>query len=88
VIKFEDFIQDRETTLDRILTHAEQNGFTLRVPRPDALRTLSDSINPQKSPTFRSGKVGGWRGKFSEENMRVFREVTGDLLGRLGYEEG
>ncbi|NUM46780.1 MAG: sulfotransferase domain-containing protein [Anaerolineales bacterium] len=87
VIKFEDFIQHRETTLDRILTHAENHGFTFHGSRPDALRTLSDSINPQKSPTFRSGKVGGWRGKFSEENMRVFKETAGDLLVRLGYEE-
>ena len=88
VLKFEDFIQHRETTLDRVLAHAEQNGFTLRVPRPDALRTLSDSINPQKSPTFRSGKVGGWRGKFSDENKQLFKEVAGDLLEKLGYDEG
>ncbi len=87
VLKFEDFIQHRETTLDRILTHAEQRGFTLRMPRAEALRTLSDSINPQKSPTFRSGKVGGWRGKFTDAHTRLFKETVGDLLVRLGYEE-
>ncbi len=87
VLRFEDFIQHREITLGRILTHAEHHGFTLHISRNTALQILSDSINPQKSPTFRSGKVGGWREKFSEENMRFFKEVTGDLLEKLGYEE-
>ena len=87
VLKFEDFIEHREATLARILTHAEQRGFTPRVSRSDALRTLSDSINPQKSPTFRSGKVGGWREKFTDAHKSLFKETTGALLIQLGYEE-
>lgn len=87
VLKFEDFIEHREATLDRILTHAENHGFTPHVFRSDALRTLSDSIHPQKSPTFRSGKIGDWREKFSEENKQLFKDVAGDLVSRLGYEQ-
>ena len=87
VLKFEDLIEHRENTLDRILTHAEHHGFTLHGSRSDALRTLSDSINPQKSPTFRSGKVGGWREKFTDEHKRLFKEMTGELLVQLAYEE-
>ena len=94
VLKFEDFIENRDAALERVLAHAERHGFTLyasrftpHVSRDIALRTLSDSINPQKSPTFRSGKVGGWREKFSEENKQLFKEVAGDLLVKLGYEK-
>lgn len=87
VLKFEDFIQHREATLNRILAQAEQHGFTLHVSRSIALQTLSDSINPQKSPTFRSGKVGGWRDKFTNAHKRLFKETAGELLVQLGYEE-
>ncbi|HLF89992.1 MAG TPA: sulfotransferase domain-containing protein [Anaerolineales bacterium] len=87
VLRFEDFIEDRDTALERVIEHAITRGFPIAFPRPDAIRILSDSINPQKSPTFRSGKVGGWRGKFTEEHKRLFKETAGDLLVQLGYEE-
>jgi len=87
VLRFEDFIEDRDTALERVIEHAITRGFPIAFPRPDAIRILSDSINPQKSPTFRSGKVGGWRGEFTEEHKRLFKETAGDLLVQLGYEE-
>jgi hypothetical protein len=87
VLKFEDFIEHRDATLEQVLTHAEHHGFTPQVSRSDALRILSESINPQKSPTFRSGKVGGWREKFTEEHKRLFKVTTGELLVQLGYEK-
>jgi hypothetical protein len=86
-LKFEDFVENRDTTINHVLTHVEKNGFIPRVPRALALQTLSDSINPATSPTFRSGKVGGWKRAFTEEHKQLFKEVTGDLLEKLGYEE-
>jgi hypothetical protein len=35
---------------------------------------------------YRKGIVGDWRNHFSAEDTRVFREVAGDMLVRLGYE--
>ena len=55
--------------------------------RDKALEILIEAINPKKSHTFRSGKTGGWVDHFSEENKALFKEVSGDLLERLGYEE-
>jgi hypothetical protein len=86
VLRYEDFILDREATLERVLDHAIQRGFKPRAGRDQALQTLAASIDPQRSPTFRSGKVGGWRSSFLEEHHRLFQEVAGDLLTRLGYE--
>jgi hypothetical protein len=85
-VHFEDLIHDRPGTLNRIL-----DRFLARVPlsahRPLALEALESSINPQRSPTFRSGKTGEWKKYFTDEHKQIFKEVAGDLLVRLGYEQ-
>lgn len=86
-LRYEDLIADRPAALGRILDHAEGRGFRPAVTRPAALQALEDSINPQRSPTFRSGKTGGWKAAFSEAHKAVFKEITGDLLVQLGYEK-
>ena len=97
-IHFEDLIHDRVGTLNRII-----DRFLRRVPlrilspngadrNPAArkgilLESLESSINPVKSPTFRSGKTGEWKKHFTDEHKRIFKDVAGDLLIRLGYEQ-
>lgn len=39
------------------------------------------------SPTFRKGKVGGWRKHFTPRVTDVFKEHAGEWLIRLGYEK-
>ena len=84
-IHFEDLINDRVQTLNRIMDH-----FLTRVPlqtsRQLILESLESSINPTKSPTFRSGKTGEWKKHFTEEHKKIFKDAAGDLLIRLGYE--
>jgi sulfotransferase 6B1 len=88
-LHFEEVINDRAATLSRVLDHflgrvpLSQNG----TPRQLILNALESSINPSRSPTFRSGKTGEWRKHFTEEHKRIFKEVAGDLLVRLGYEK-
>lgn len=86
-LRFEDFITNRLETLGKVFDHALRRGFPPAMDRSAALEILADSINPQRSPTFRSGKIGGWRTQFSPENKALFKEVAGDLLLRLGYEQ-
>lgn len=87
-IHFEDLILDRASALTRIMGH-----FLARVPlhasrtRGLILNALETSINPTKSPTFRSGKTGEWRKYFTDEHKKIFKDVAGDLLMRLGYEK-
>lgn len=85
-IHFEDLIQDRPAALRRIMEH-----FLARVevpaPRPTILAALEEAINPSKSPTFRSGKTGEWKKRFTEEHKKIFKDVAGDLLIQLGYEK-
>ena len=85
-IHFEDLINERGATLSRILDHLE-GRISLPAPRQAILDALESSINPKRSPTFRSGKTGEWKKHFSDEHKRIFKDVAGDLLIRLGYEK-
>ncbi len=86
-LHFEDFIHNRRATLGKVFDHLTNRVPNLPIDREKALDILEESINPKKSPTFRSGKTGEWKKYFTEEHKRVFKEVAGDLLIRLGYEE-
>jgi sulfotransferase 6B1 len=63
------------------------NRVTLPASRELILNSLEASINPTKSPTFRSGKTGEWKKHFTDEHKKIFKEVAGDLLIKLGYEK-
>jgi hypothetical protein len=83
-LHFEDLINDRASTLTRIMDH-----FLARVPLQASRQLILDSlesyINPKRSPTFRSGKTGEWKKYFTEEHKRIFKDTAGELLVRLGY---
>lgn len=85
-IHFEDLIHHREATLTSIMDHL-LSRVTLPASRQLILNSLEASINPTKSPTFRSGKTGEWKKHFTEEHKKIFKEVAGDLLIKLGYEK-
>ena len=73
--------------MERILDHALGRGFSYLDERASALQALAEGVDPRRSPTFRRGKAGAWREHFSPETKALFKEVSGDLLIRLGYEE-
>ncbi len=84
-VHFEDLIRNRAATLNRIADH-----FLARVPLQTSRQLILDSleyaINPARSPTFRSGKTGEWKEYFTDEHKKIFNDVAGDLLPKLGYE--
>jgi hypothetical protein len=85
-IHFEDLIHDRAATLTQIMDHLLAR-VPLRATRQLILDSLETSINPKKSPTFRSGKTGEWKKHFTEEHKKIFKDVAGNLLIKLGYEK-
>lgn len=87
VLQFEDFITNQDKTLLRVLDHARGRGFPVEMEEQEALQILKSAIDPTRSPTFRSGKVGKWRESFMDEHKILFKEVAGDLLVKLGYEQ-
>lgn len=86
-IRFEDLIHNRDATLDAMLDEVESVGYRIPTPREKALSILGRAIQPKKSHTFRSGKTDNWREHFTEEDKKLFKDVTGNLLVKLGYEE-
>jgi hypothetical protein len=87
-LRFEDLILDRQAALGRLLDYLEQRGFTPRLERPQAIAVLEQAILPRKSGTFRKGQPGNWQEHFTDKNRAFFKEMAGDLLVKLGYEEG
>jgi hypothetical protein len=85
-IHFEDLIHDRAATLTQIMDHLLAR-VPLRATRQLILDSLETSINPKKSPTFRSGKTGEWKKHFTAEHKKIFKNVAGELLVKLGYEK-
>jgi sulfotransferase 6B1 len=86
-LRFEDLINNREATLNTMLDEVEKTGYKIPTPREEALSILIEAIQPKKSHTFRSGKTGGWQEHFTVEHKKLFKEVAGDLLVKLGYEQ-
>jgi hypothetical protein len=86
ILRFEDFVLERQQSVEQVLDHALQRGFPLSIDRSQALDRLLASIDPHRSPTFRSGKVGSWQASFSSAHKDLFKQVCGDLLIRLKYE--
>ncbi len=85
-LHFEDLINDRPMTLIRILDHFLAR-VPLQTPRDLILDSLESAINPTKSPTFRSGKTGEWKKYFKEAHKKIFKDLAGELLVKLGYEK-
>ena len=85
-IHFEDLVNDRTAILNQIIDHFLAR-VPLTTPRKSILGSLKSSINPSKSPTFRSGKTGEWKKLFTSEHKKIFKAVAGELLMKLGYEK-
>jgi hypothetical protein len=87
-LRFEDLILERDVALARLLGYLEVRGLDLQIPREQAIETLKAGISPKKSGTFRKGQPGNWREYFTDANKARFKEVAGDLLARLGFDDG
>lgn len=86
-VRFEDLVNRRSETVQRLLTKLEDRGVSLNRPRGEAMECVLEAMAPRHSPTFRSGTSGGWREHFTQRNINHFKERAGNLLVDLGYEE-
>jgi len=86
-MRFEDLLNNKQKMLAKIFQHAQERGFPHSGEKEEAVEKLAAAIEPERSPTFRSGKPGAWQRSFSNEHKALFKELSGDLLIRLGYEK-
>jgi len=85
-LRYEDFINQQQDTIKYLLEHAINRGFVLNRNQDEAIRVLEESIDPLSSPTFRSGRIGEWSNWFNAQHKILFKQISSDLLFRLGYE--
>lgn len=86
-VKFEDLVGP---TRDARLTEMVEFYAARSRDEVDVATTVArirESIAPEKSHTFRSGKRGGWQAAFTPGLKDDFKRIAGDLLVRLGYEQ-
>lgn len=86
-LRFEELILERRASLGRLLDYLEGRGFIHTLSREQEIEALEQAIAPKKSGTFRKGQPGNWCEHFTAANKAFFKESTGDLLLRLGYEK-
>lgn len=48
---------------------------------------VAENTSPHRSHTFNKGAVGRWKRILSKETKALFKECSGDILVKLGYEE-
>jgi hypothetical protein len=85
-LRFEELILERQAALGKLLDYLQSRGFIPTLRRSQEIEILERAIAPKKSGTFRKGQPGNWREHFTQANKTLFKEQTGDLLMRLGYE--
>jgi hypothetical protein len=86
-LRFEDLILDQQGSFSRLLDYLAGRGFSPDMPRNEAIEMLGKTLQPDRSGTFRKGQPGSWKESFSDANKVLFKQVAGDLLIRLGYED-
>ncbi|MBP1612378.1 MAG: sulfotransferase domain family protein [Acidobacteria bacterium] len=85
--RFEDLVGPHGGGSERAQLEALQRlaawlGYGLR---DDEVAAIARATFSKDSLTFRKGEIGDFRNHFAPEHEAAFREVAGDLLGRLGY---
>lgn len=52
------------------------------------IEQVAGEIFFKRSTTFRKGQIGDWQNHFKDEHKQAFKEVAGEALISLGYENG
>jgi hypothetical protein len=53
----------------------------------DEIDVVASKTWSTRVSTFRKGRIGDWRNHFSDEHIAAFKEIAGDQLIALGYEQ-
>ncbi len=92
-VRYEDLIKAPEREMRRLLGFLGANSDEQTVGKcvdAASFEKLSEGRRPgeEASSFYRKGVAGDWMNVFTEQNRRDFKEKAGDLLVKLGYEEG
>lgn len=88
-LRFEDLVeskQKRQQTIHHMADYLWDDIKSFESNKNHVKKAMEKNIDPKKSGTFRRGKSGGWKDYFTEEHKKTFKEVAGQFLIDLGYE--
>ena len=83
-VRFEDFVGGQTYGLTKIM-EAFRDLECVDLTIDEA--TIKGNMVPKRSHTFNVGTSGRWRGIFEPRHYDAMKEICGDLLVELGYEE-
>lgn len=86
-LRYEDLMSDKREAVVEEVIRFFSNTCSLDYDQNTYVTKALDNINPAKSHTYRKGKAGGWRGVFTESQKDKFKQIAGDLLIELKYEQ-
>lgn len=92
VVRFEDLIvPDNLALFERVFSHCQidlPEGVLAQLLRDYSFERLAgrDRGEEDRTAHYRKGVSGDWTQYFDDTMVRRFRELTGDLVDRLGYE--
>ncbi|WP_257349092.1 sulfotransferase domain-containing protein [Pseudalkalibacillus decolorationis] len=88
-IRFEDILSSPLTKLKTVNKIVQFLWDGRRVPgtSPIMVKKMIQNIDPISSPTYRKGKIGGWRKELDTDLKDTFKNIAGDLLISLNYEK-
>ena len=83
-VKFESLIENKEETILSIWKHF-QKITDMDFDIEKAVNSSIDSIDPNRSHTFRSGNTKSWSKDFSANNLEKFNLLCKDINEKIGY---
>ncbi len=91
-VRYEDLLEKPVEEARRLLTFLNVDRSEQTVKRCVKKAGFEQNTNRKQgqedsSSRSRKGVAGDWAEAFTEEDKRVFKEIAGDLLVELGYEE-
>jgi Sulfotransferase family len=93
-VRYEDLLKKPDEEVGRLLeflgADASEETVERCVSSASFERLSGGRERGEEDPSsfFRKGVAGDWRGYFTGEDRRVFKEAAGELLIKLGYERG
>jgi hypothetical protein len=91
-VRYEDLLEQPLEEVRRLLEFlgaGADESTVVRLVEKSSFERKSDRERGQEdsSSRLRKGIAGDWKNVFTAEDKRIFKEVAGDLLIRLGYEK-
>jgi hypothetical protein len=89
IIRFEELVGAKGggTVENQLDTIRQISGHIGLKQDESSLREIAERSFSNKTKTFRKGQIGGWQSEFSEGNIALFKQVAGQQLMELGYEQ-